>query len=66
MNGVIRRNQSTAQAMKVQGRFKNMNIFGRPEGPSEPQLAKGIFASLFLSALLVVTWPLNRADGATP
>jgi hypothetical protein len=59
MNWVIRRNASTAQAMKVQGRFKNMNIFGRPEGPSKPRLAKGIFVSLLLLALLFVTWPQN-------
>jgi hypothetical protein len=44
--------------MKVQGRFKNMNIFGRPEWSSNPRLAKGIFVSLLL-ALLFVTWPQN-------
>ena len=47
--------------MKVQRRFKNMNIFERAEGFSRPRLGKQILASLLLLALLFATWPQNLA-----
>jgi hypothetical protein len=45
--------------MKVQRRFKNMNIFGRAAGCSRPRLGKQILVSLLSLALLFVTWPQN-------
>jgi hypothetical protein len=45
--------------MKLQRRFKNMNIFGGPKGSLSPRVAKEIFVFLFLLALLVVTRPQN-------
>ena len=47
------------QAMKVQRRFKNMNIFGRAAGFSRPRLGKQILVSLLSLALLFATWPQN-------
>ena len=43
--------------MKVQRRFKNMNIFGRAAGFSRPRLGKQILVSLLSVALLFATWP---------
>ena len=43
--------------MKVQRRFKNMNIFGRAAGFSRPRLGKQILISLLSLALLFATWP---------
>ena len=45
--------------MKVQRRFKNMNIFGDAAGFARPRLGKQIFVSLLSSALLFATWPQN-------
>ena len=45
--------------MKVQRRFKNMNIFGRAAGFSRPRLGKQILVSLLSLALLFATWPQN-------
>jgi hypothetical protein len=45
--------------MKVQRRFKNMNIFGRTAGFSRPRLGKQILVSLLSLALLFATWPQN-------
>ena len=45
------------QAMKVQRRFKNMNIFGRAAGFSRPRLGKPDLISLLSLALLFATWP---------
>ena len=47
--------------MKVQRRFKNMNIFRRAAGFSRPRLGKQILVSLLLLALLFATWPRNLA-----
>ena len=43
--------------MKVQRRFKNMNIFGRGARFSRPRLGKQILISLLSLALLFATWP---------
>jgi len=43
--------------MKVQRRFKNMNIFGRAAGLSRPRLGKQILVSLLSLALLFATSP---------
>jgi len=43
--------------MKVQRRFKNMNIFGRAAGFSRPRWGKQILISLLSLALLFATWP---------
>jgi hypothetical protein len=43
--------------MKVQGRFKNMNIFGRAARFSRPRLGRQILVSLLSLALLFATWP---------
>jgi uncharacterized membrane protein YgcG len=45
--------------MKVQRRFKNMNIFGRAAGFSSPRWGKQILVFLLSLALLFVTWPQN-------
>jgi uncharacterized membrane protein YgcG len=45
--------------MKVQRRFKNMNIFGDGRGLSWPQLGRQILVSLLSLALLLATWPQN-------
>jgi hypothetical protein len=45
--------------MKVQRRFKNMNIFGRAAGFSRPRLGKQVLVSLLSLALLFATWPQN-------
>jgi hypothetical protein len=45
--------------MKVQRRFKNMNIFGRAAGFSRPRWGKQILVSLLSLALLFATWPRN-------
>jgi hypothetical protein len=45
--------------MKVQRRFKNMNIFGRATAFSSPRWGKQILVSLLSLALLFVTWPQN-------
>jgi len=45
------------QAMKVQRRFKNMNIVGRATRFSKPRLDKRILVSLLSLALLFATWP---------
>ena len=45
--------------MKVQRRFKNMNIFGHAAGFSRPQLGKQVLVSLLSLALLFATWPQN-------
>jgi hypothetical protein len=47
------------QAMKVQRRFKNMNIFGNAAGFAGPRLGKQIFVSLLSATLLFATWPQN-------
>jgi hypothetical protein len=43
--------------MKVQRRFKNMNIFGRIAGFSKPRLGKQILVSLLSLGLLFAPWP---------
>jgi hypothetical protein len=43
--------------MKVQRRFKNMNVFGRAAGFSRPCLGKQILAPLLSLALLIATLP---------
>jgi hypothetical protein len=43
--------------MKVQRRFKNMNIFGRAARFSRPRWGKQILISLLSLALLFATWP---------
>jgi uncharacterized membrane protein YgcG len=43
--------------MKLQRRFKNMNIFGRAAGFSRPRWGKQILVSLMSLALLFATWP---------
>jgi uncharacterized membrane protein YgcG len=43
--------------MKVQRRFKNMNIFGYGTGFSRPRLGKQVLVSLLSLALLFATWP---------
>jgi uncharacterized membrane protein YgcG len=45
------------QAMKVQRRFKNMNIFGYGIGFSRPRLGKQVLVPLLSLALLFATWP---------
>src|SRR5271154_6690057 len=45
--------------MKVQRRFKNMNIFGDGRGLSWAQLGRQILVSLLSLALLLATWPQN-------
>jgi hypothetical protein len=45
--------------MKAQGRFKNMNIFGRAAEISRPRLDKQIVVTLLSFALLFATWPQN-------
>jgi hypothetical protein len=45
--------------MKVQRRFKNMNIFGRAAGFSRPRWGKQILVSLMSLALLLATWPVS-------
>jgi uncharacterized membrane protein YgcG len=45
--------------MKVQRKFKNMNIFGPAVGFSKPRLGKHISVSLLSLALLFPTWPQN-------
>jgi hypothetical protein len=45
--------------MKVQRRFKNMNIFGRAARFSRPRLGEQILVSLLSLALLFATWPQN-------
>jgi hypothetical protein len=45
--------------MKVQRRFKNMNIFGNAAGFAGPRLGKQIFVSLLSATLLFATWPQN-------
>jgi hypothetical protein len=47
------------QAMKVQRRFKNMNIFRCVAEFSSPRLGKQILVFLFSLALLSATWPQN-------
>jgi len=43
--------------MKVQRRFKNMNIFGYGTGFSRPRLGKQVLVPLLSLALLFATWP---------
>jgi hypothetical protein len=45
--------------MKVQRRFKNMNIFGHATGLSRPRLGEQILVSVLSLALLFATWPQN-------
>ncbi len=45
--------------MKVQRKFKNMNIFGPAAGFSKPRLGKQISVSLLSLALLFAAWPQN-------
>jgi hypothetical protein len=45
--------------MKVQRRFKSMNIFRHDKGFSWPQLGRQILVSLLSLALLFATWPQN-------
>jgi hypothetical protein len=47
--------------MKVQRRFKNMNIYERAAGFSGSRLGKQILVSVFSLALLFATWPQNMA-----
>jgi uncharacterized protein DUF3300 len=47
------------QVVKVQRRFKNMNIFGYAPGFSRPRLGEQISVSLLSLALLFATWPQN-------
>jgi Protein of unknown function (DUF3300) len=47
------------QAMKVQRRFMNMNIFGFATGFSRPRLGRPILVSLLSLGLLFATWPQN-------
>jgi hypothetical protein len=49
--------------MKLQRRFKNMNIFGSFKWSSRPRLAKEIFFPLLLLALLLWTWPQTLSAG---
>ena len=43
--------------MKVQRKFKSINIFGPAAGFSKPRLGKQIFVSLLSLALLFAAWP---------
>ena len=43
--------------MKVQRRFKNMNILGFAAGFSRPRLGRPILVSLLSLALLFASWP---------
>src|ERR1039457_2542418 len=45
--------------MKVRGRFKNMNIFGRAAELLRPRFGKQVFVSLLSIALLFATLPVN-------
>src|SRR5467141_3755842 len=45
--------------MKVQRKFKNMNIFGPAAGFSKPRLGKQISVSLLSLVLLFTAWPQN-------
>jgi len=45
--------------MKVQRKFKNMNIFGPAAGFSKPRLGKQISVSLLSLVLLFAAWPQN-------
>jgi len=45
--------------MKVQRKFKNMDIFGPAAGFSKPRLGKQILVSLFSLGLLFAAWPQN-------
>ncbi len=45
--------------MKVQRKFKNMDIFGPAAGFSKPRLGKQISVSLLSLALLFAAWPQN-------
>jgi len=45
--------------MKLQRRFKNMNVFGHAAGFSRPRLGKQILVSLLSLVLLFATWPQN-------
>jgi uncharacterized membrane protein YgcG len=45
--------------MKVQRKFKNMNIFGPAAGFSKPRLGKQISVSLLSLALWFAAWPQN-------
>ncbi len=45
--------------MKVQRKFKNMDIFGPAAGFSRPRLGKQISVSLLSLALLFAAWPQN-------
>ncbi len=45
--------------MKVQRKFKNMDIFGPAAGFSKPRLGRQILLSLLCLALLFPTWPQN-------
>jgi uncharacterized membrane protein YgcG len=45
--------------MKVQMRFKNMNLFGRAGGFLRPRLGRQILVSLLPLTLLFVAWPQN-------
>ena len=45
--------------MNVQGRFKNMNIFGRAAEFLRPRFGKQVFVSLLSIALLFATLPMN-------
>jgi len=45
--------------MKVQRKFKSMNIFGPAAGFSKPRLGKQISVSLLSLALLLAAWPQN-------
>ena len=45
--------------MKVQMRFKNMNLFGRAGGFLRPQWGRQILVSLLPLTLLFAVWPQN-------
>ncbi len=45
--------------MKVQRRFKNMNILGLDAGPSRPRLRRQVLVSVMALTLLLATWPEN-------
>jgi uncharacterized membrane protein YgcG len=45
--------------MNQQGRFRNMNIFRRAAGFSNPRLSKQALVSLLSLVLLFATWPRN-------
>ena len=47
--------------MKVEKRFKNMNIFGRISGFARSRFGKQIVNSLLPLALLLVIWPQNAS-----